>query len=362
MHARGARGAAMRALAGLLAAGPARGLLLPHGGPEMQAANDTAEREQGRSVVFWHVANSDQVVLDQLEQLLQTPFAGAVKFVARGCDSPRARPSPSMLRKLRATPGLEEVPRHEIFACGREYFEMPTLWALHEHCQAHPKDFVAYIHTKRDASKRHYMMDRLLQSRACIDGCLAAGKVACGANLHAAADGPCPGSSHSEPGSDCAWCHFSGNFWWARCDYVATLNPPWDDQLLDEVNLHRKWKGWWGDVRPYGRFFAEWWLLNDVQARHRKGAGSVVMDYDTSTITGPRGRTSFLRQAHLVQPLGCPSNGTYWGSDLQAERKLTAAALGALKRQRMHPQEMHWKGLCPASLGYANLEDRVCQV
>ena len=22
--------------------------------------------------------------------------------------------------------------------------------------------------------------------------------------------------------------------------------------------------GWWGDGRPYGKYYAEWWLLNDV--------------------------------------------------------------------------------------------------
>jgi len=351
-----ARGAMLRALAGLLAFVPAQGLLL-----RQEAANATAEQEQGRTVVFWHVGNSDQVVQDQLRQLLETPFAGAVRFVADRCP-PAGRPSPAVLQQLRSTPGFEEVPRHETFSCGQEYFEMPTLWALHEHCQAHPEDFVAYIHTKSKDRLRQGMMKRLLQNRKCIDNCLATGKVACGVNVHGAADGPCPGMFTRDGASQATWCHFSGNFWWARCDYVATLNPPWEDQLLDEAKLNSRWKGWWGDARPYGRYFAEWWLLNDVQAQHRPGNDSFIMGYSKGTISSPHGQTSVLRQAHLVRAFQCPAYGQHWESDHRASSRLTASSTHALERQHKGAQDMYWKGLCPASLGYANLKDRVCGV
>ena len=51
------------------------------------------------------------------------------------------------------------------------------------------------------------------------------------------------------------WCHFSGNFWWARCDHVRTLNPPFSEELLSEgeaadrtalpAGNGRRWHGSW---------------------------------------------------------------------------------------------------------------------
>ena len=50
-----------------------------------------------------------------------------------------------------------------------------------------------------------------------------------------------------------------------------TLNPPWHNGLIDEEGWHNGLvdeEGWWGDMRPWGRYFAEWWVLNDVQPAH----------------------------------------------------------------------------------------------
>ena len=44
---------------------------------------------------------------------------------------------------------------------------------------------------------------------------LLSGNVACGVNLKGLDDGV-------------SWRHFSGNFWWARCDHINRLPPPLD--------------------------------------------------------------------------------------------------------------------------------------
>lgn len=60
---------------------------------------------------------------------------------------------------------------------GREWFELPTLWSLHEYCSAseeqHPgrkSEFVAYVHRKTGKYWRDTMMDELL-SEAAVGKC-----------------------------------------------------------------------------------------------------------------------------------------------------------------------------------------------
>ena len=76
------------------------------------------------------------------------------------------------------------------------------------------------------------------------------------------------------------WCHFQGNFWMTRCSHVKKLNPPFFEELIYEAHeANRLWPksgrndeafpqaGWPHDVVPYGRFFSEYWVTNDVGRR-----------------------------------------------------------------------------------------------
>ncbi len=65
------------------------------------------------------------------------------------------------------------------------------------------------------------------------------------------------------------WQHFSGNFFMSRCSHIRTLNPPYTPQIMDEVKAILEKSG---DVAsgfphsypPYGRYAAEYWLMNDA--------------------------------------------------------------------------------------------------
>lgn len=64
------------------------------------------------------------------------------------------------------------------------------------------------------------------------------------------------------------WCHFSGNFWWASCGHIRTLAPPFHPVLLQEEQANQ---GWAHDWPPYGRFYAEYWVLNGQKPRTAQG-------------------------------------------------------------------------------------------
>ena len=274
-----------------------------------QQAKQVPEKAQTSLSVFWHVRNRDEIVMDQLSQLLNSTayreYAMHVKWVtpADSCVG-NARTFPSskvraMLHKLGAEGRFSHVPFHgRLFACGTpEAFEMPTLYALHEHCSKseHADHAVAYIHTKT-SFERQIMMGSLFSGRGvrkCMD-CLRHGAVACGPYLYAEVP-------PHKCLCDAPWCHFQGNFWWARCNYVSKLNPPWSELIVGESNqtgMGRKSRGWWGDIRPYGRYFAEWWLLNDIAEAHRVRAplGGYVVDQI--------GYQNVSRQGHLIEAFG----------------------------------------------------------
>mmetsp|Transcript_27191 Transcript_27191/g.54286 ORF Transcript_27191/g.54286 Transcript_27191/m.54286 type:complete len:97 (+) Transcript_27191:286-576(+) len=66
----------------------------------------------------------------------------------------------------------------------------------------------------------------------------------------------------------------------AKCSHIRTLNRPFSESFLVEGHeADRLWRlsdhpdrsapqhGWPHDVRPYGRFMAEYWLTNDRGVR-----------------------------------------------------------------------------------------------
>lgn len=170
-------------------------------------------------------------------------------------------------RKLLATDdriSIEAPTRIRNMNSSLEYYEFPTLCELHSYCQESLKEeMVFYIHTKTQDQWRQHMEERVLTDCA---ACLRddPNKLVCGARFH-----------HNPQHHN--WCHFGGNFWMAQCSYIRRLNLPFFPELLDEIaeavrvapayNRSTNQAGWPHDVRPYGRFFAEWWVTNDIRER-----------------------------------------------------------------------------------------------
>lgn len=121
-----------------------------------------------------------------------------------------------------------------------ENYEFPTLNALRQF--SHENDgYVFYLHTKgvfrnttEVADWRHLMEYFVIERyEECITS-LGSNDV-CGVNWL------------EQP-----WTHFSGNFWWARTDYIRRLPPIVDipvDQVLDHTERHRC-ERWIGSGRP----------------------------------------------------------------------------------------------------------------
>jgi len=122
---------------------------------------------------------------------------------------------------------------------------------LHKFCQenSNEKRTVFYFHTKSNDQRRLQMQHDLFEK--CFK-CMLANptKQMCGA-------GWLPGGR---------WCHFQGNFWFARCERIRKLSNPFSEAICKEgweagYNkqgfLHG---GWPHDIRPWGRFFAEYWV------------------------------------------------------------------------------------------------------
>lgn len=142
-------------------------------------------------------------------------------------------------------------PDHISPNAARPYYEFSTLDMLYKYCsgeEQHSKT-VFYIHSKSDTDWRQKMQHVLFDKcyRCLLND---PSKQICGSNYMR--DG------------GVRWCHFSGNFWLARCEHVRKLRPPFDEEILQEAwDAGLVYGGWPHDVRPYGRFFAEYWVMND---------------------------------------------------------------------------------------------------
>lgn len=130
------------------------------------------------------------------------------------------------------------------FVADPRLYEYPTLVLLYHYCRLYESDYVAYFHAKgsrgrahakdwRDALQ-HFLFYRWLD---CVEALSANGYDACGTNFK-----PRP-----RP-------HFSGNFWWASCSYVATLPVPAADAPFGSP-IYRLWAEYWlmhapGPLKP----------------------------------------------------------------------------------------------------------------
>lgn len=138
-----------------------------------------------------------------------------------------------------------------------EAYEFPTLVALWKFCQANTNSLVYYVHSKSNERQRTEMLTALM------DRCpkeLRTGKQTCGFNYQKA-----------------PWPHYSGNFWGAQCAFVRTKRSPFiSTRLLLEASAAdairppafgtkgaRGHGGWPHSNPPYGRFYAEYWILSE---------------------------------------------------------------------------------------------------
>ena len=134
------------------------------------------------------------------------------------------------------------------------FFEFPTLQALGEYCQHHPTHLALYMHSKgstyrtqQSGWRDNLMRFTIHRHRKCTRHLVCDGYSACGPNL----DMRRAPRRAGELGWG-SWLHYSGNFWWARCDYIRQL-PPLRVNKRDLTDAGSPYG-------PSGRFLAEWWI------------------------------------------------------------------------------------------------------
>jgi hypothetical protein len=166
-----------------------------------------------RVMVWYHVAtinNWADIHAEQVGKLALSGLLGAAEEVRIGHVGEAALP-PETLGKLRVAYRSRD----------RLEYEIPTIQAMDRWVRelARPEEWaVLYFHTKGAGREdepsqfnvsfwrrymEHFVIERWRDCLGALDGC-----DACGADLN------------FNP-----WPHFSGNFWWARAEYLRTLPP-----------------------------------------------------------------------------------------------------------------------------------------
>lgn len=184
---------------------------------------DCAFMRGAEAVVFLHTypANAWRAILDDTVTALQlSPLraCGVRTLHGIGNQWPYAGVDASFEQFTPSTRGR-----------GEALNELHTLAALHDYCTANPRSLALYLHSKgtrispvADATRffrqwdwRRFALYFLVEEpRGCI-AALLDGYDACGVNKRFA-------DKHLNG------LHYSGNFWWARCEHVASLPNPFD--------------------------------------------------------------------------------------------------------------------------------------
>lgn len=213
-------------------------------------------KKKPRIVGFWHLGISnregqisrDEFAVKQFNEIQNTElFRSENEFDVQINLVTRVNLSSETKSILLEDPRFIEHPPTAIHNMeeDEEYYEFTTLMELYEFCRI-PENSDAitfYIHSKTSDGWRINMENYVL-GQGCMDCMRNPDKVACGSDY---VDGY-------------KWKHFSGNFWMARCDYVAELNPPFSDEILYEANVilsksRDTASGFAHDIPPFGRFF-----------------------------------------------------------------------------------------------------------
>lgn len=216
-------------------------------------------------VGFWHIGKSnkdskisrDEFVLEQLDEIQSThlfndcnEYNVTLNYVTTINLSNETKNILSKNERIHELP-----PSHiENMQEDEEYFEFTTLMELHSYCINLPEDedaVVFYIHSKSHNQWRYWMENYVL-GESCVECMEDPSKMACGPSLI------------TDPS---IWQHFSGNFYMTRCQHVRTLDMPWKPTIMDEIhdimNLSKNTSsGFPHSYAPYGRYFAEYWLMN----------------------------------------------------------------------------------------------------
>lgn len=223
-------------------------------------------KKKKQIVGFWHIGenyypsqeNRDHFVMKQAQEILGTyifneglrtgQYDLSLNYVTKVNLSDETKAFLDSTRIIHERP-----PTVLEMEDGVEYFEFPTLMELYAFCKA-PENIdttVFYIHSKTEDHKRIAYENYLLGQDClqCLDG---EEKVACGVTYKGIKGFP--------------WAHFSGNFWMTDCAYISTLNAPWYPEILQEVHIPDAEMPWMAQP-PYGRFFAEYWMMNDAGPR-----------------------------------------------------------------------------------------------
>ena len=135
---------------------------------------------------------------------------------------------------------------------GLPHAEQTALSAVYEWCAERPAALVAYTHDKGSRRspeelnvflrqwdwRRVHEYFQMEVPQGCFDALLRKGYDTCGANLR-------------KPPQ----AHYSGNFWWARCDYVRRLVHPMDYRFSEKDFLSPEfWIGSGEGVRAFNCF------------------------------------------------------------------------------------------------------------
>lgn len=202
---------------------PATARALPFAGPPLRDDGATCSFLRGvdDAVVFLHVypAHGWRAVLDDMVAALQlSPL--------RACG---VRTLHSLPRAAWPYEGVdasftpyEPSPR----GAGLPLSELHTLAALHEYCVSHPASLVAYMHGKGTRHSPSADVGRWLRQwdwRRLHTYFLVESPQGCVRALAGGAFDTCGALKKHKPST-----HYSGNFWWARCEYVQRLPHPFD--------------------------------------------------------------------------------------------------------------------------------------
>jgi hypothetical protein len=132
---------------------------------------------------------------------------------------------------------------------GPEGSEDQTLGLLYRYCKRHPQTKVLYLHdkgsfhTNRDNEKFRKTLNCFVLNPNCIS---ALDKYdTCGFKLS-----PIP------------WMHYTGNFWWARCNYINKLIDPLTPRINETFMAQAKKFGEQKCTAVLGRYFSEAWMAS----------------------------------------------------------------------------------------------------
>ncbi|KAJ1460453.1 hypothetical protein M885DRAFT_509439 [Pelagophyceae sp. CCMP2097] len=180
-------------------------------------------------------------------------------------------------------------------------YEFPSLEGIHQFCSAKPRPerhAVFYFHTKGSTKPQkiavesrwrrvmtHFGMRTFASCLAHLD----CGFDTCGANLEKRPKGA-------------TWPHYSGNTWWARCDYVLKLSSPRpkSSDLTTTAPISAL-------DTPTGRFLAEAWIVSPNKAApfasRFKNCWGRPAEYGHTHTLGWRGNTAKCRSSYTANAM-----------------------------------------------------------